>query len=242
MLDMTIGQRITIARELAGLKKNQLAKLVGVSPPAVTQWETDDTTPGIDRLSQIAEATGCTVSMLTGDEPFAPAPRSAKPAPSPVARIPEIDVRGGMGGGGVVAYYRNGNDASGCPATDEFGNPVTIDDVKMTWDLPSDYVRHELRILPSKAYLIEVKGDSMSPTLESGDRVMIDTADVVPTPGGVFAVWDGLGLVVKRIEHVPNSDPPTVRIISDNPHHSTYERTLDEARIVGRAVWFGRRM
>ncbi len=239
---MPLSDRIKAARDAKGLSQAALGKLIGVSRVAVTQWESGETAPTHGKLPVIADALGVSVSDLLSDDAPLPPPRPSRPAPSPIARIPEIDVRGGMGGGGVVAYYRNGNDASGCPATDEFGNPVTIDDVKTTWDLPSDYVRHELRILPSKAYLIEVKGDSMSPTLESGDRVMIDTADVVPTPGGVFAVWDGLGLVVKRIEHVPNSDPPTVRIISDNPHHSTYERTLDEARIVGRAVWFGRRM
>ena len=27
---------------------------------------------------------------------------------------------------------------------------------------------------------------------------------------------DGIGLVAKRLEHIPNSDPPRVRTISDN--------------------------
>jgi hypothetical protein len=26
-----------------------------------------------------------------------------------------------------------------------------------------------------------------------------------------------MGLVAKRLEHIPNSDPPRVRIVSDNP-------------------------
>jgi phage repressor protein C with HTH and peptisase S24 domain len=53
---------------------------------------------------------------------------------------------------------------------------------------------------------------------------------------------DGMGLVVKRLEHVPMSDPPRVRIISDNPHYTPYECTADEINIVGRVRWYGREM
>lgn len=170
------------------------------------------------------------------DKVVAPPPGSLinPSTPTTTSRIPEVDVRGGMGGGGLMALEVN--------HVDEWGNSVAADNVRATWELPNDYLRHELRVAPSKAYLIEVRGDSMSPTLETGDRVMIDTADTVPAPGGVFALFDGLGVVVKRLEHVPMSDPPIIKIISDNPHHGIYERTLEEIRIIGRAIWFGRRM
>jgi phage repressor protein C with HTH and peptisase S24 domain len=50
----------------------------------------------------------------------------------------------------------------------------------------------------------------MEPLLASGDRVLIDTSQRVPVPPGIFAIWDGMGLVAKRIEHEPNSDPAMV--------------------------------
>ena len=31
------------------------------------------------------------------------------------------------------------------------------------------------------------------------------------------------GVVAERLEHIPNSDPSLVRIISDNPYYSLYE-------------------
>jgi hypothetical protein len=58
----------------------------------------------------------------------------------------------------------------------------------------------------------------MEPPLSSGDRVLIDTSQRVPVPPGIFAIWDGLGLVAKRIEHEPNSDPAMVVIKSANPN------------------------
>ena len=53
---------------------------------------------------------------------------------------------------------------------------------------------------------------------------------------------DGMGLVAKRLEHVPNSDPPAVRIISDNQLYSPYERSSEEVHIVGRIRWFAREL
>ena len=52
-------------------------------------------------------------------------------------------------------------------------------------------------------------------------------------PPGIFVLFDGLGLVAKWLEHVANSDPPTVRTISDNPVYAPHERSA-----VGRIRWF----
>jgi hypothetical protein len=56
----------------------------------------------------------------------------------------------------------------------------------------------------------------------------------VPVPPGIFAIWDGMGLVAKRIEHEPNSDPAMVVIKSVNPEYQTYQRTAEEVNIIGR--------
>jgi len=60
------------------------------------------------------------------------------------------------------------------------------------------------------------------------------------TPPGIFVLFDGLGLVAKRLEHVASADPPTVRIISDNSVSALYERSAEEVNVVGRIRWFAR--
>ena len=90
--------------------------------------------------------------------------------------------------------------------------------------------------------MITVDGDSMAPVLSSGDRILIDVSRKVPVPPGIFVIWDGMGLVAKRIEHVPHSDPPRVVLKSLNPEYDSYERLAEEIRIVGRAVWVSRRL
>ena len=84
--------------------------------------------------------------------------------------------------------------------------------------------------------IITIYGDSMEPALAAGTRVVVDTTDRTPSPPGVFVVYDGLGLVVKRLEHIARSDPARVRLTSDNPKYQPYELTIDEAQIQGRVI------
>ena len=47
---------------------------------------------------------------------------------------------------------------------------------------------------------------------------------------------------IKYLEKVPDSDPPKVRVISANAIYDPADRLLDEIGLVGRVVWFGRRV
>ena len=88
--------------------------------------------------------------------------------------------------------------------------------------------------------LLSISGDSMLPTLEDGDLVMVDTQRCMPSPPGIFILDDGVGLVAKRVDAIPNSWPLALRLSSDNPAYSNYRRRVDEVHIVGRVVWFAR--
>jgi phage repressor protein C with HTH and peptisase S24 domain len=50
---------------------------------------------------------------------------------------------------------------------------------------------------------MHVEGDSMMPTLHDGDIVLVDLARRAPIPPGIFVLHDGMGLVAKRLEHIP---------------------------------------
>ncbi len=82
----------------------------------------------------------------------------------------------------------------------------------------------------------------MEPLLSSGDRILIDVDQQVPVPPGIFVIWDGMGLVAKRVEHVPNSEPPKVLIKSINRDYQDYERLAEEVNVVGRVVWVAKRL
>jgi phage repressor protein C with HTH and peptisase S24 domain len=136
-------------------------------------------------------------------------------------RVTEIDVRASAGPGAIHEGF---------------------EEVKQVWYFPEDVIRHELRARISDLRMITIDGDSMEPLLSSGDRVLIDTSQRMPVPPGIFAIWDGMGLVAKRIEHEPNSDPAMVMIKSVNPEYQTYQRMAEEVHIIGRVVWTSRRL
>lgn len=190
--------------------------------------------PRLPTLQKIARALGCTVADLTGEAPTRP---TAIPADLGQIRaldaVPEIDVIAGMG---------IGADATIGNLVTSDGDQISGDSVRDWWGIPDNYLSGELRLTRQRARIIEVRGDSMEPTFKGGDRVMIDVGDQNPTPGGPFAIWDGFGVAVKRLERIERSDPPAFEVISDNPAHKPKTMTIDEIRIIGRVIWFARRM
>lgn len=134
--------------------------------------------------------------------------------------IPEYDVRLSAGGGSLLDH----------------------EEIKGTWKFPAFYLNSELRMRASSLSMAEVRGDSMAPTLLDRDRVLVDHSDTRVAQGGIFAIWDGDGLVVKRIEVVPYSNPPQVVLISDNKNHNQYTVMAEQVDIKGRVVWYARRM
>ncbi len=203
-----------VSGEFARTKKPKggLAKALGIDSAGVTRLLKGNRDITVDEQKIIQD-------YFTGGEDG--------PSLSFPDAIPEIDVRFGAGAGGVPidAYISDGN-----------GGHTAADGVKENWGIPHRFVRNELRSTPSVVRIAEVLGDSMEPALRSGDRVMIDTNHKSPSPPGVYAVWDGFGLVIKRVEIVPRSSPTMVRLISDNSHHAVYEVSLDDAQIVGRVI------
>jgi hypothetical protein len=63
-----------------------------------------------------------------------------------------------------------------------------------------------------------------------------------PSPPGIFILDDGVGLVAKRIEIIPSTTPQMLCISSENSACSSYLRRIDEVHIIGRVVWFARRL
>ena len=66
MGDNTIGKRIQALRKEREMTQKQLADAVGVTPQAVSKWETDESCPDITALPLLAGALGVSVDALLG--------------------------------------------------------------------------------------------------------------------------------------------------------------------------------
>lgn len=107
--------------------------------------------------------------------------------------------------------------------------------------IPRSLIEDELRAKPTDLLLIEARGESMLPDFQHGDQILIDKRDCNPVQPGAFALWDGDGYVVKLIERVPMQQG-RVRIFSANGRFSAYDVDAEQIKIMGRPVWFGRRL
>lgn len=102
-------------------------------------------------------------------------------------------------------------------------------------------IEDQLRARPKDLLVIDVRGDSMMPDFQHGDQILIDRRDVDPVQPGPFCLWDGDGYVVKLVERVPQQRG-FYRIFSANGRYSSYEVDAGDVRIMGRPVWFARRL
>jgi phage repressor protein C with HTH and peptisase S24 domain len=221
----SVGSRLKAARVAAGYKTaKEFADKHGLPQPTYANHENDKRGLRRQTARYYADALDVTVEWLldgkesAGDE-HSEKPR-AKAAKDGQQEVIEYDSRLSAGGG------RNHDH----------------EHVRASWSMPTEYLRYELGINSANFGILETVGDSMDPTILSGDRVMVNFDDRTPSPPGIFALWDGLGTVIKRVEHIPNSEPITFRIISDNNRYDSYERTADEVNVIGRVIWRATRL
>jgi transcriptional regulator with XRE-family HTH domain len=104
------------------------------------------------------------------------------------------------------------------------------------------WIRDRIQSSPEHLKMLFVRSDDMEPTLNQGDIVLVDTSKKNPTPAGLFAIYDGIGITIKRLEFISQTVPPCVHVISDNTKYSHYERPVNDMLIIGRVVWFSREL
>jgi transcriptional regulator with XRE-family HTH domain len=229
------------AREARGMSRTELVRRSGISKQQLSRLENNQIRLRLDHLKPFANVLGFSPEqmLLWGRYPgttgvgghiessdvldnAASRDEAAGPLPGQVA---ELDLRAGMGGGGVPAreVRKDGRHA----------DPIKSEG----WTFPASFVREQLHTTPARLLVLDTTGDSMAPTIASGERVIVDTGHTTPTPDGLYAIRDAFGsIVVKRLQILRSSHPTKVKIISDNPTHPAEEVRLSELEVVGKAL------
>lgn len=121
------------------------------------------------------------------------------------------------------------------------GGGGTGDGDRETALVPRALIVDILRGKPSDFLLVDIRGDSMEPDFRHGDQLLIDCRDTSPSQPGPFALWDGEWgeYVVKNVERSQSGE---VRIFSSNEKYTSSIVASDSTKIIGRPVWYGRRL
>ncbi|MBZ5761545.1 phage repressor protein [Rhizobium sp. VS19-DR104.2] len=208
---------LTAICELSGVDLNWLAYNKGEGPKVQTVGRTGIQSSLISSFDpDDAETEQSDASTSYSREHWRPAVDGA---------IPEIDVKLGAGSG-VVGDVINLSVGSQTFSA----HPVVAE-----WLIPEDYLRKEAKVSPAQTLIMEIIGDSMTPTYQPGDRVMIDLGQNQMSTDTVYAISDGrTEPQIKRLQRVPFSEPAQVIIISDNQNLERFTVELERLSIIGR--------
>lgn len=211
LMKSSLGKRLKEAREGKHLSQTTLGKAINAGQTTVASWEIDKNEPDLLAIRRLAKVLDVSPEWLA----FAIKGNDY----SHHKELLELNVRAVAGPGGLEDALEGDDDS-----------------VRARYYFPSAEFRSAFGVDADRVRVLEVIGDSMLGTLAPGEKVLVDYRDTVASPPGIFVVWDGMGLVLKRVEFIAQSDPPRVRISSDNPRYNPYERTIDEAYIQGRVI------
>ena len=187
------------------MTRSELVKRSGVSKQQLSRLENGQIRMRLDHLKPFANLLGYTPEQIllwgrypgTGGSHIESSDVLREEAAENEAvgpaqgQVPELDTRAGLGGGGVPSreVRKEGRHA----------DPVKSEG----WVFPPSFVREQLHTSAARLLVLDTTGDSMAPTVMSGDRVIVDTGHKTPTPDGLYAIRDTFEcIVVKRLQVV----------------------------------------
>lgn len=195
MSNLNLAERLTLVMEATGISQAALARSIGVTQPSINKIINGDTLNPRNIL-EIANALDVDVQWLKtgkGQEPDFDTLAKREPEEEPI-RIEVLDVEVSAGHGSYLS-----SDFMEVISAIEYA-PMSFHQLFNGYN-------------PKFIHLVNVKGDSMSPTFESGDLLFVDTSINYYNGDGVYVFAYGDTLHVKRLQMAGDE----LLVISDNP-------------------------
>lgn len=205
-------------RERRKITQQELADKIGTTKSNISLIENEKIKLSVDKAEKIAEILEVKVSDIFGQTQFNPDARLTKMIP-----IKYFDISASAG--------------NGCFVNNENFEIINIDEIQLK--------KMGIRDNFKNIVVVNVKGDSMLPTLEDGDLLFIDTTKKEIYNKKIYVITEDNYLKVKRI--LKNSpDSKEIIIKSDNEidgEYPPYPKQLDnlsENFICGQVIFYCR--
>lgn len=213
--------RMNVLLERVGGPAN-LARKSGLSTRVIAKYRDGDSDPNRARLVSLAVAAGVSLVWLATGAGEMTAPAIDEHDSADYVAVPRYDIQAAAGSGAVVVS----------------------DNVSDLIYFRRDWLREELGVNPRSLAIITAVGDSMAPTIEDGDLLIVDVREQKWTRDGIYVIGVEDELWVKRVDRLPDGG---LVLSSDNPKHSHGTATITRAhiatvRFVGRVAWTGGRV
>ena len=195
-----------------------LARAVGVSDNAIYKWVSGRGQPSMMSLVNLSKAAGVSVEWLA----------TGRGAPTK-SRIENQLAQPAVVASGSRNSAQTANDRSVAQ------NQQVVDYLSFR----PDWLQRALKLDLRNMALVEVIGDSMSPTVDGGDVVLVDLQETRFRHDGIYVLHTDVDLAVKRLQRQPDG---TLMMRSDNPAYESYAVKPEEVNVMGRALWVGGRL
>jgi len=217
------GARFRAAREEKGWTQESLSLRLGVSRVAITQWERGDM-PEAWRWPKIADQLEKSLDWLVLGRKTRRSDHIAAYAGELSAGVVDIAKTAFAS----IGRYDASLSAGPGSIIDPHAEPLGYQLVEMSW------LQTLTKAKPHELALLRVDGDSMSPTLEHSDWVLIDRTQTRISREGIYALAVGDDAWIKRI--TLDLAEKKVRIISDNTKYPPQLLSEEDLRLIGRYV------
>ncbi len=198
-----------------------LSRLLGRNAAYIQQYIKRGTPKKLDETDRrtLARYFGVDEALLGGPDPQEPPGQAREGGYRAIASVPRLMLAASAGAGALTG--------------EEFRNGAVGFDRRWL---------RSLGLTPENLSIIAVQGESMSPTLNNGDTIMVDRGDGAERlRDGIYVLRLDDALMVKRVALPPRRGLDVFTVSSDNPHYPSWEnvdRSLVD--IVGRVVWSAR--
>lgn len=203
-------------REIHNAAHNkQLSEILGVSQSGVQNWKARNVIPYKEVCDTSLEF-GVSIEWLlngTGE-------KYSGVNTSKTLSVPHYAIQASAGGGALVEAEK----------------------IEQHLTLSREWLKRE-GIASNDLIGIYAQGDSMEPTVQDGDSLLIDrTKSIIGSDGGIYVINYEGELFVKRVQKLLDG---RIAVTSDNKNHMSIEiskNDLERLKIIGRVVWFGRKL
>lgn len=236
----TVNEILDKIKQIKGLKSDAgLAQLLNVKPSTVANWRARKTLP-FENIVAFCEDENINISWLLtgqittqyidvdGQKVLTTAKEHGlyKKEEKPLILREEPGVYGDF----VYVPMVSGKISAG-------GGLIPDTTVELKLAFKRDWIQRHGD--PRNMSLIRVSGDSMEPTLYSGDIVLVDhNRNYIDPHGGIYAIAMDDIIMIKRLQMI--YPVKKIRIISDNPKYEPLEAEPEQVIINGKVIWFGR--
>lgn len=224
LLSEALAKRIRAARAKRGLNQKDFGTLGGVGITTQQQYELARTAPSTEYFFRLAEH-GVEIPIFEPHDPEATPGRAiteqirqalASNDDQDMVEVAEIDLAYGLG----AAF------------TDTPVDQV-VHRFERTW------IESITNTPPALLTIARGRGDSMQPTIQDGDMVLIDRSQrTIREQDAIWAMSIGEFAMIKRVR----SRGERIAILSDNDRVPAEEVFHEEINIVGRVIFIGRRI